>query len=99
MLIILLAFPSEKFRKCVDGIVCKPSFLSKCVPIDEPRFKGAQQGGTKRACLYVCERDEAETGELEPVSLGRGPGECSVDCDLVGTSFPSYAQCHPIEEM
>lgn len=50
-----------------------------------------------RACM--CVRDEAETAELEPVSLGRGPGECSVDCDLVGTSFPSYAPCHLIEEM
>lgn len=30
----------------------------------------------------------AESGELLPVSLGRGPGECSMCRALVGASFP-----------
>lgn len=42
---------------------------------------------------------EAETGELLPVILGRGPGECSVCRGLVGASVPPSASCRLIGEM
>lgn len=38
-------------------------------------------------------------GELLPVSLGRGPGECSMCRGLVGASFPPSAPCRLIGEM
>lgn len=37
-------------------------------------------------------------GELLPVSLGRGPGECSMCRGLVGASFPPSALCWLIGE-
>ncbi|KAK5865936.1 hypothetical protein PBY51_020166 [Eleginops maclovinus] len=39
---------------------------------------------------------KAETGELLPVSLGRGPGECSMCRGLVGASVPPSAACRLI---
>lgn len=44
------------------------------------------------------EGNEAETGELLPVSVGRGPGECSMCRGFVGASFPPSAPCQLIGE-
>lgn len=75
----------ESYRGVVRAL-CKPqTFLStSCASRGGRGFGGPPGVSQDRMETGMEGGSEAETGELLPVSLGRGPGECSMCRGLVG---------------
>lgn len=76
----------------VMGAWCISSFLSNVCSNRGSRGLGGPSGVSQARVEARGGGGEAETGELQPVSLGRGPGECSMYRGLVGP--PSLPMLH-----
>lgn len=69
-----------------------------CVPREGAEAVGGPSGVSQSGMEAGGWGGEAEASELLPVSVGSGPGECSVCWGLMGASFPASAPCRLIGE-